>query len=47
MHIFKRMTLNIWVLMRENLSFVFAYNKGGDEPVHPGALISAFLLFTY
>ena len=31
-------------LMGENLSSVFAYNKGGDEPVHPCRLISAFVI---
>ena len=44
MHIFKRMTLNTWASMRENLSSVFAYNKGGDKPVHLRRLISAFVI---
>ena len=29
--------------MQENLSSVFANNKGSDQPAHPLSLISAFI----
>ena len=31
-------------LTRENLSSVFANNKGTDQPAHPPSLISAFII---
>ena len=34
----------IWPLTRENLSSVFANNKGADQPAHPRRLISAFVV---
>ena len=36
--------LNIWALMRENLSTGFANNKGADQSAHPCRLISAFVI---
>ena len=36
--------LNIWASTRENLSSVFANNKGADQPAHPRSLISAFVI---
>ena len=30
--------------MRENLPSGFANNKGADQPVHPGRLISTFVI---
>ena len=35
---------NIWGSTRENLSTVFANNKGADQPGHPRSLISAFVI---
>ena len=34
----------IWASTRENLSLVFANNKGADQPVHPHRLISPFVI---
>ena len=34
----------IWVSMRENLSSVFANNKGADQLVHLRSLIGAFVI---
>ena len=33
-----------WAAARENLSSVFANNKGADQPAHPRRLISAFVI---
>ena len=33
-----------WASTRENLSSVFANNKGVDQPAHPRNLISAFVI---
>ena len=33
-----------WASSRENLSSVFANNKGADQPAHPRSLISAFVI---
>ena len=30
--------------MRENLSLVFANNKGADQPAHPRSLLSTFVI---
>ena len=35
---------SIWASTRENLSSVFANNKGTDQPAHPRSLISAFVI---
>ena len=35
----------IWASARENLSLVFANNKGADQPVHP--LLFAFWKVSY
>ena len=34
----------IWALTRENLSSVFANNKGADQSAHPRILISTFVI---
>ena len=34
----------IWAATRENLSSVFANNKGADQPAHPRRLISVFVI---
>ena len=34
----------IWVSMQENLSSVFANNKGADKPAHLRSLNSAFVI---
>ena len=34
----------IWASMRENLSSMFANNKGADQPAHPRRLINAFVI---
>ena len=33
----------IWASMRETLTLLLANNKGADQPVHPGSLISIFV----
>ena len=33
-----------WALTGENLSLVFANNKGADQPEHPRSLTSAFVI---
>ena len=38
------MQVYIWALTRENLSSVFANNKGADQTVHLHSLISAFVI---
>ena len=35
----------IWAFAQENPSSGFAYNKGADQPAHPGRLISAFVVY--
>ena len=35
---------SIWASTRENLSLVFANNKGADQPAHTRSLISAFVI---
>ena len=37
-------TVTIWASTRENLSSMFANNKGADQPAHPRSLISAFVI---
>ena len=32
---------------RENLTLLHANNKGGDQPVHPRSLISAYVVHLY
>ena len=34
----------IWASTQENLSLVFANNKGADQPAHLRSLISAFVI---
>ena len=34
----------IWAGTQENLSSVFAKNKGADQPAHPRRLISTFVI---
>ena len=34
----------IWALARENLTLVFANNKGADQPAHLRRLICAFVI---
>ena len=34
----------VWASTQENLSSVFANNKGADQPAHPRSLISAFVI---
>ena len=33
-----------WASTRENLSSVFANNKGADQPAHKGSMISTFVI---
>ena len=34
----------MWALTRENLSSVFANNKGADQPAHPRSLTNTFVI---
>ena len=34
----------IWASLQENMSSLFANNKGADQPVHPLSLISTFVI---
>ena len=36
--------IHIWALMRENMSLVFASNKGTDQPAHRCSLMSTFVI---
>ena len=43
----KPYVMHIWALMRENLSLVFASNKGTDQPAHLCSLMSTFVIHLF